>query len=50
MVASHFELHLCTADVAVPEQEKNLASWGTDVPDNLVFDQKKLAEALKKVN
>ncbi|KAM0941703.1 putative transcription factor interactor and regulator CCHC(Zn) family [Dioscorea sansibarensis] len=33
-----------------PEQneEKNLAAWGTDVPEDLVLDQKRLAEALKK--
>lgn len=29
-------------------EEKNLAAWGTDVPDNLILDQKQLAEALKK--
>ncbi|KAK7344048.1 hypothetical protein VNO77_13271 [Canavalia gladiata] len=29
-------------------EEKRLATWGTDVPDDLVLDQKKLAEALKK--
>ena len=30
-------------------EEKKLATWGTDVPDDLVLDQKLLAEALKKV-
>ncbi|KAH9764399.1 pre-mRNA-splicing factor SLU7 [Citrus sinensis] len=30
-------------------EEKNLATWGTDVPDNLNLDQKQLAEALRKV-
>lgn len=29
-------------------EEKRLATWGTDVPEDLVLDQKKLAEALKK--
>ncbi|XP_057475093.1 pre-mRNA-splicing factor SLU7-like [Actinidia eriantha] len=29
-------------------EEKKLATWGTDVPDGLVLDQKLLAEALKK--
>ncbi|MCI29038.1 pre-mRNA-splicing factor SLU7-like, partial [Trifolium medium] len=29
-------------------EEENFATWGTDVPDDLVLDQKKLAEALKK--
>lgn len=31
-------------------EEKRLATWGTDVPEDLVLDQKLLAEALKKVN
>eukprot|EP00252_Welwitschia_mirabilis_P006512 TRINITY_DN173_c0_g1_i1.p1 TRINITY_DN173_c0_g1~~TRINITY_DN173_c0_g1_i1.p1 ORF type:complete len:544 (-),score=131.87 TRINITY_DN173_c0_g1_i1:171-1802(-) len=31
----------------VPE-EKNLATWGTEVPDDLVLDNKRLHEALKK--
>ncbi|TXG72319.1 hypothetical protein EZV62_000898 [Acer yangbiense] len=35
-------------DVPAPAQEKNLATWGSDVPDDLIIDQKKLAEALKK--
>lgn len=31
-------------------EEKKLATWGTDVPDDLVLDEKLLAESLKKVN
>lgn len=31
-------------------EEKKLATWGTDVAEDLVLDQKLLAEALKKVN
>ena len=31
-------------------EEKKFASWGTDVPDDLVLDEKLLADALKKVN
>ncbi|KAI5680092.1 hypothetical protein M9H77_01319 [Catharanthus roseus] len=31
-----------------PVEEKRLATWGTEVPDDLVLDEKKLAEALKK--
>nr|KYP74662.1 Pre-mRNA-splicing factor SLU7 [Cajanus cajan] len=31
-----------------PAEEKRLASWGTDLPADLVLNQKKLAEALKK--
>ncbi|KAK4408143.1 Pre-splicing factor SLU7 [Sesamum angolense] len=29
-------------------EEKRLATWGSEVPDDLVLDQEKLAEALKK--
>ncbi|KAH9608859.1 hypothetical protein KSS87_002348 [Heliosperma pusillum] len=29
-------------------EERRLATWGTDVPDDLVLNDKKLAEALKK--
>ncbi|KAK9704838.1 hypothetical protein RND81_07G014200 [Saponaria officinalis] len=29
-------------------EERKLATWGTDVPDDLVLNEKKLAEALKK--
>ncbi|GAY52550.1 hypothetical protein CUMW_142710 [Citrus unshiu] len=36
-------------DMCAPAEEKNLATWGTDVPDNLNLDQKQLAEALRKV-
>lgn len=32
-----------------PTEEKNLATWGSDIPDDLVLDEKKLAESLKKV-
>lgn len=41
---------LFSAEVAGPVEEKRLASWGTDVPEDLVLDDKKLADALKKVN
>ena len=37
------------AEESVQHEEKRLATWGTDVPDDLVLD-KKLAESLKKVN
>lgn len=35
-------------EAPAPVEEKRLATWGTEVPDDLVLDQKKLAEALKK--
>lgn len=36
-------------DVPAPTEQKQLATWGTDIPDDLLLDQGKLAEALKKV-
>jgi len=38
------------AEESVQHEEKQLATWGTDVPDDLVLDKKKLAESLKKVS
>lgn len=38
------------AEVPERAEEKKLAMWGSEVPDDLVLDQKKLAEALQKVN
>ncbi|CAA7390496.1 unnamed protein product [Spirodela intermedia] len=35
-------------DEPVAREEKQLATWGTDVPADLVLDKKLLAEALKK--
>jgi len=43
-------LKLFNADVPVQHEEKRLATWGTDVPQDLVLDPKKLAESLKKVS
>ncbi|KAF9609296.1 hypothetical protein IFM89_015541 [Coptis chinensis] len=37
-----------TQEDPTPVEHKNLATWGTDVPDDVVLDQKKLAESLKK--
>jgi hypothetical protein len=37
-------------DLPPPVEPKRLATWGTDIPDDLVLDDKLLAEALKKVN
>lgn len=36
-------------DAHTPTEQKKLATWGTDIPDDLVLDDKQLAEALKKV-
>lgn len=38
------------ADTPTPAEEKRLATWGTDVPADLVLDQKKLSDALKRVS
>lgn len=35
-------------ETASTAEEKRLATWGSEVPDDLVLDQKKLAEALQK--
>lgn len=35
-------------EIPSPAKEERLATWGTDVPDDLVLDKKKLAVALKK--
>ncbi|KAB2602286.1 pre-mRNA-splicing factor SLU7-A-like [Pyrus ussuriensis x Pyrus communis] len=35
-------------DMPAPVEEKRPATWGTDIPDDLVLDEKLLAEALKK--
>ncbi|MQL95046.1 hypothetical protein Taro_027718 [Colocasia esculenta] len=35
-------------DNPIQREEKNLATWGTEVPADLVLDKKLLAEALKK--
>lgn len=41
---------LYNAEEPVQREEKRLATWGTDAPDDLILDKKKLAEALKKVS
>ncbi|GMN48980.1 hypothetical protein TIFTF001_018142 [Ficus carica] len=35
-------------ETPAPVEEKNFATWGTDIPDDLVLDEKLLARALKK--
>ncbi|XAR56548.1 hypothetical protein NMG60_11037081 [Bertholletia excelsa] len=37
-----------TEEMPVPTEERRLATWGTDVPDDLVLDPKLLSEALNK--
>jgi len=43
-------LKLFNADEPVQHEEKRLATWGTDVPQDLVLDKKLLEESLKKEN
>lgn len=35
-------------EIPPPAEEKRPATWGTDIPEDLVLDEKLLAEALKK--
>lgn len=45
-----FNLKNCNnAEEPVQHEKKRLATWGSDVPDDLVLDKKKLAESLNKV-
>ncbi|XP_041005921.1 pre-mRNA-splicing factor SLU7-A isoform X3 [Juglans microcarpa x Juglans regia] len=37
-----------TEEITSPMEEKRLATWGTDIPDDLVLNEKLLAEALRK--
>lgn len=39
-----------TEESPAPLEEKRVATWGTEVPDDLVLDEKLLAEALRKEN
>jgi pre-mRNA-processing factor SLU7 len=43
-------LKLLDAEEPVRQEEKKLATWGTDIPQDLVLDQKLLQESLKKVS
>ena len=38
-----------TEDVTEPTKDMQLATWGTDIPDDLDLDQDKVTEAIKKV-
>jgi hypothetical protein len=37
-------------EAPAPVEEKQLATWGTEVPEDLILDEKLLVEALRKVN
>lgn len=38
------------AEAPAAAEEKRIATWGSEVPEDLVLDQKRLNEALQKVN
>eukprot|EP00897_Mesotaenium_endlicherianum_P007392 jgi/Mesen1/6681/ME000343S05847 len=48
MMRANVERKEALAEKAPEKEVKNLATWGTDVPDDLQLDMKKLKAALKK--
>lgn len=48
LMKSNIARKAATEDAPAPTEEKRLATWGTEIPDDLVIDQKLLAESLKK--
>eukprot|EP00850_Spirogloea_muscicola_P017918 SM000159S01749 [mRNA] locus=s159:3356:7542:+ [translate_table: standard] len=48
LLRSNIERKEAIGEVKFVNEERNPASWGTDTPDNIVLDKKKLKEALKK--
>uniref|UniRef100_A0A7N1A7G0 Pre-mRNA-splicing factor SLU7 n=2 Tax=Kalanchoe fedtschenkoi TaxID=63787 RepID=A0A7N1A7G0_KALFE len=48
LMKENMERKEAAQDMPVQAEEKRLASWGTDVSHDLVLDEKRLAEALKK--
>ncbi|XP_023522404.1 pre-mRNA-splicing factor SLU7-like [Cucurbita pepo subsp. pepo] len=48
LMKSNIARKATSEDTPAPAEEKKLATWGSEVPDDLVLDQKKLNEALKK--
>ena len=49
MYTQRFDRLLLKAEAPVAAEEKRVATWGSEVPDDLVLDQKRLTEALQKV-
>lgn len=50
MMMNFSKPEIANADEPVRHEEKRLATWGTDVPNDIVLDKKLLDEALKKVS
>jgi pre-mRNA-processing factor SLU7 len=48
LMRSNIERKEALQEAAVEKVEKNLATWGSEVADDLVLDKKKLKDALKK--
>ncbi|PPR84315.1 hypothetical protein GOBAR_AA36398 [Gossypium barbadense] len=49
LMKSNIARKASSEDAPAPAQEKKHVTWGTDVPEDLVLDEKLLTEALKKV-
>lgn len=50
LMRSNIERKEALQEAPVEKVEKNLATWGSEVADDLVLDKKKLKDALKKVS
>ncbi|KAM3756064.1 hypothetical protein ACB098_02G085000 [Castanea mollissima] len=48
LMKANIDRKAASEETPVPAEEKRLATWGNDVPDDLLLDQKQLTEALKK--
>ncbi|PPD79477.1 hypothetical protein GOBAR_DD23591 [Gossypium barbadense] len=49
LMKSNIARKASSEDAPAPAQERKHVTWGTDVPEDLVLDEKLLTEALKKV-
>ncbi|KAF4354158.1 hypothetical protein F8388_004170 [Cannabis sativa] len=48
LMKANIDRKAASEETTAPTDEKNLATWGSDVPNDLILNQEKLAEALKK--
>ncbi|KAK9931135.1 hypothetical protein M0R45_018430 [Rubus argutus] len=48
LMKANVDRKAASEETSTPTEEKKLATWGADIPDDLVLDKKKLDEALKK--
>ncbi|KAL6189464.1 hypothetical protein ACLB2K_040853 [Fragaria x ananassa] len=49
LMKANIDRKAASEETIAPTKEKRLATWGADIPEDLVLDQKKLGDALKKV-